>query len=704
MPSSSKDPVAEARQFYLAGNKSRAETICRQVLAYAQQDDAAWQLMGIIALDAKRDEFAVRLFMRALDIAPHKAGYYVNLAVGLHRLKKPTEAANALRRAIELQPHLAEAHFNLGRCLTDLGDDPQAFLEVELAASHGPKSFEIQRHFARMLRLRGEDARSIAGYRTALELNPDSLECLIEMGSLLRSQQRASDALHYAKRAVALQPQSATALNELGLALLLDDQPDEAVDVLSSALQRGGTAEIHCSLGYAYETVGLLEASVAQFREALISDPTMQHAHSNIIYLMQFVPGIEQSAILEETLAWNRSYGNPLRGDRGPHENTREPERKLRIGYVSAHFYNHCQSFFTTPLFENHNHENFDVFAYSCVERPDETTSRLKSKVDVWREVSRAEPAELARIIRRDSIDILVDLAMHMGNSRLLAFARKPAPVQMSWLAYPGTTGLETIDYRISDCHLDPPDSNFSNYSERTLLLKDSFWCYDPQSVDADVGELPALENGFVTFGCLNHFRKINEPLLDLWAEVMQRVNGSRLLMSAPEGLARARVGARFTKNGVAASRLTFVGRRPRPEYLGLYRLIDVCLDTHPYAGHTTSMDAFWSGVPVVSLIGPTVAGRAVLTIAKNLGLNELANSNPSDFVSTAVALAKNLPRLQELRRGLTKRMRSSPLMHAPRFTQALEAAYRCAWRDWCRGGGNTNDPVVVEPAQFGRP
>jgi predicted O-linked N-acetylglucosamine transferase (SPINDLY family) len=290
----------------------------------------------------------------------------------------------------------------------------------------------------------------------------------------------------------------------------------------------------------------------------------------------------------------------------------------------------------------------------------------------------------LAQTIRADQIDILVDLTMHMPGSRMLTFARKPAPVQVTFAGYPGTTGVSAIDYRLTDPYLDPPGQHDADYVEESVRLPDSFWCYDPLSDEPAVGALPAREQGCVTFGCLNNFAKVNAPVLALWARVLQAVDGSRLLLLAAAGAHRRDVVQRLEQAGIAPDRVRFVAPQPRRQYLELYHGIDVMLDTVPYNGHTTSLDALWMGVPVVTLVGRTVVGRAGLCQLGNLGLSELVAATPAEYERIAVALAGDLPRLEGLRAGLRARMRGAPLMDARRFARGIEAAYRTLWHRWC--------------------
>ncbi len=287
-------------------------------------------------------------------------------------------------------------------------------------------------------------------------------------------------------------------------------------------------------------------------------------------------------------------------------------------------------------------------------------------------------------MIRDDRIDILVNLTMHMAHNRLLAFAHKPAPVQVCWLAYPGTTGLGTIDYRLTDPHLDPPGLNDHDYAEESIRLADTFWCYDPLSSEPVVNALPGLEKGSVTFGCFNNFCKVNAAVVKLWAQVLKAVDRSQLLVLAPEGSHREHTLDLLERETVTPHRVTFVASRPRPQYLELYHRIDIGLDTIPYNGHTTSLDSFWMGVPVITIVGQTVVGRAGLSQLRNLGLPELIAESPEQYVRIAARLANDLPCLASLRATLRERMQNSPLMDAPRFTRSVEAAYRKMWRRWC--------------------
>lgn len=500
------------------------------------------------------------------------------------------------------------------------------------------------------------------------------------------------------RRAMTRGPRSALAHRELGAILARRGEWDEAIDVLWRAVQLDPTAaEAHANLGIALGNSGRILECIESYRRALATRPDWYAVHSNLLYMMPFTAQFDEETIYEEARAWNSAYAEPLRTTVHAHKNDRRLDRRLRIGYVSPHFCDHCQSFFTLPLLTHHNRDRVEVFCYASVNLVDEITKQLQTRADVWRNVFHLDNADLAQLIRKDEIDILVDLTMHMESGRLPMFARKPAPVQVSWLAYPGTTGVEVIDYRITDRHLDPPERYpRPYYSERSIILPNTFWCYEPRHLDIDCGPLPAGSNGYVTFGSLNHFRKVNDEVIELWARVMNSVEGSRMLILAPQGKSRERVLSMFERRAIEPTRITFFSTMPLREYLELYRHIDICLDSFPYGGHTTSLDASWMGVPVVSLLGSTIVGRASLTIASNLQLDHLVAKTPLDYVRCATALASDLHSLEKLRSTIRSRMIGSPLMDHARFARNLEAAYAAVWRIWCAGGTSDRAPLVI--------
>jgi protein O-GlcNAc transferase len=531
----------------------------------------------------------------------------------------------------------------------------------------------------------GQYAQGVELIGAAIRVNEQEPVLHANLGRAHAALGHAEAAIACYQRALRLKPDFAETHFDLAFAHQALGQLDEAAASYQHALDlEPNHAVAHNNLGVVLKDKGQLADALACFRRAVHLQPDFVQADSNLLHTLLFSPDYDSAAIYDEHRRWNRQHAEPLARSIRSHDNDPSPERRLRIGYISPDFRDHCQIFYTVPLFSTHDHENFEICCYADVPAPDEATNRLQSYADLWRNIAGLTDEQVANMIRQDGIDILVDLTMHMARSRLLVFAHKPAPVQVCWLAYPGTTGLSTIDYRLTDPHLDPHGQSVSHYSEESIRLPDTFWCYDPLVSEPAVNPLPALKNGYITFGCLGSFGKVNAPTLKLWARVLRAVVSSRLILLARAGQHRENALSILAREGITSDRVTFVANRPRLQYLELFHQIDVGLDTLPYNGHTTSLDSYWMGVPVVTLAGQTVVGRAGVCQLTNLGLTELIAWSPEAWVHTILELARDLPRLSMLRATLRERMRKSPLMDGPRFARHVEAAYRNMWQRWC--------------------
>jgi predicted O-linked N-acetylglucosamine transferase (SPINDLY family) len=648
-----------AIQHHRAGRLREAEELYRLILAQRPENADAMQNLGIIAHESGRNDVAVDLFHRAIALKPNLPEAHNNLGNALRGQGQLDEAIAAYRKAIALRGNYAEAHYNLGIGLKDQGQLDQAIAAFRRAIALKPNYAEAHNNLGIALRDQGQLDEAISAYRQAIALNPNFFAAHSNLGTALRDRGQSDEAIAAYRQAIALQPRSAEAHSNLGIALADQGQLDEAI--------------VAC-------------------RHAIDLNPDLPETHSNLIFTMYYDPAQGAQAIAEEQRRWNRRHAEPLRKYILTHSNDLSPDRRLRIGYVSPDFRDHSVGRNLLPLFQHHDRRQFEITCYAHVRCPDAMTGEFQRNADGWRNIAAVSDEQVAKQIRQDRIDVLVDLALHTANNRLLVFARKPAPVQATFAGYPGSTGLSAIDYRLSDPYLDPPDMDESVYSERTIRLPDSFWCYDPlEGREIPVNSLPARETGVFTFGCLNKFFKLNESVLALWARVLREVENSRLLILAQPGGHRRRTLDRLAREGIASTRVEFSPPQPRLEYLKLYHRIDLGLDSFPYNGHTTSLDSFWMGVPVVTLAGQTVVGRGGLSQLTNLGLPELIARTPEQYVRLAAELAGDLPRLAELRRTLRGRMEASALMDAPRFARNIEAAYRQMWRDWCAMGGNSS-------------
>jgi predicted O-linked N-acetylglucosamine transferase (SPINDLY family) len=708
-----------ALQCHRAGDLRGAESLYQQILLADPKHPDALHLLGVVALQLGRGEVAVEYIEQALQLRPDHAEAHSNLGNALESLGRLEEAAAAQRQALRFRPDLAEihgnlgkilrrqgkiedaiacyrhalqlrpdfalAHNNLGNALKDLGELDQAVSCFRVALEFAPAYAEAHNNLGNALKEQGKLEEAIACYQHALQLQPNYPEAHCNLGTALYDLDRLQEALAALQAALRLRPDLAEAHLNLGNVLRGLGKLDEAVACYRYAAQlRPELAVAHNNLGNALKDSGQLDEAVACYRHAFRLRPDYSEAHSNLIYCLLYHPNYSATAILEEARHWHQLHAQPLTPSNAFHANDPNPERRLRVGYVSPDFREHPIGFILMPLLSNHDRHQVEIYCYSGVLRPDRVTERFRSYADVWRNTVGLADGSLAERIRADRIDVLIDLNLHIAGSRLLTFARRPAPVQLTWLGYPGTTGLSSMDYRLTDPHLDPPGETDIDYAERSIRLPESFWCYDPLGDGPEVSELPALRGEPFTFGCLNNFTKVNSASLRLWATVLRAVPGSRLLLLAPTGTSRNSVCASLRQDGVDSERILFVDRQARTEYLRTYHRIDLALDPLPYNGHNTSLDAAWMGVPTITLVGQTVVGRAGLSLLRNLRLPEFIAYNAAEYVTKAAVVASEIPRLARLRAGLREQMASSPLMDGPRFARGVEEAYRRMWQDWC--------------------
>jgi predicted O-linked N-acetylglucosamine transferase (SPINDLY family) len=653
----SQQAFDQALQHHMAGRLPQAENLYRQILGQDPNFVHATHLLGLLAHQAGRSDIAVDLIRGAIALGLNTPDAYGNLGNALRGTGRMDEAIAALRQSLTLGPGQAPTYVNLGNTLQSNGQVDEA----------------------------------IAAFRQAIDIAPTLAEAHNNLASALVTLGQLDEAIASAERAIALRSDYSDACINLGNAYRFKGNFDGAIAAYSNALghppagPNPNLAKVHSSLGSAYKDLGQVDQALTAYRKAAELDPADPRHGNNVLLLLQYHPGYDAAAIAKENDQWNRQYALPFARATPVHANDREPNRRLRIGYVSPDFKDHAVGRNLLPLFRNHDRSNFEIVCYSNDPGSDPITEEYRRLADSFINISHLSDDQAAVKIHHDRIDILIDLALHTANNRLLIFARGPAPVQATFAGYPAGTGLTAIDYRLSDPYLDPQGMDESASSEKTIRLENSFWCYDPLDCgDIAVNPLPALSSGVITFGCLNNYCKINDQVLALWAQVLRRLPNSRLLLLSRSGQPYPRTLELLANGGITADRIDFVRNGNRREYLQAYHRIDIGLDTFPYNGHTTSLDSLWMGVPVVTLAGSRSVARAGWAQLSNLQLAELAGQSPDHFVDIAAQLAGDLPRLSIIRSGLRARMEQSPLMDAPRFAQSIQQAYRQMWQAWC--------------------
>lgn len=582
-------------------------------------------------------------------------------------MSSPMQEAVSTGIALYRKGDLAEARETFGRVLKRHPDNDTALAYLGRIADRSGDLGAAERYFTSAIR--GNDSRA---------------EHYFALATVQQKLGRASEAVVNFERALELTPGFPGAHSNCAAACVALGELAKAESHCLAAIQSNPQDFMaHTNLGTVYQNRSEHDKAVECYRKALAIRPQYAHAHSNLLLCLNYGPARNPEEVFEEHKRWAARHADPLSSRSASASVDRSPRQRLRIGYISADFREHSVGYFIEPILASHNHRKFDIYCYSDVRKEDERTQRLRARASSWHPIQGLSDQDVAELVGRHKIDILVDLAGHTARNRLLVFARHPAPVQITYLGYPNTTGLSTIDYRLTDAVADPPGSE-GLYTEELVRLQPGFLCYLPSPAAPGPGPLPADQTGYVTFGSFNNFPKVTDEVLELWGQVLNRVERSRIVLKSRQlrdATVRRRVRDALTKWGIDHGRVELHGPIPSVSgHLALYGRIDIGLDTFPYNGTTTTCEALCMGVPVISLAGISHAGRVGMSILSQVGLPSLVARDKQHYLDLAAYLAGDRDRLRKLRAGLRPALLSSPLCDAAGFTRQLESTYRSLW------------------------
>ena len=648
--------LERARGHLLSGQLDEAEKLCDGVLAKQRANAEAMHIKGLAARGRGHAQSAIDCLTGAAKAAPERADIQYNLGIAFGEAKRLEEAEEAYRRAIALDPGNPNYHNNLGSLLNRIG--------------------------------RHEDA--LESFKAALGLDENHLQARGNLGSTLLELKQPEAAISELRRAVAAAPDYADAHNNLANAYVDAGDSAKAIDAYAVAIAlRPGAAVFHYNLGNALLDTGAVNEAIAAYRQSLALEPSRAEIRSNYLYSLQFEPEVTSQKLLTVHEDWNSRHGkmNPV----GAYAEARfDPDRRLRLGFVSADFGRHPVGYFLVRPLECLDRSQTEIICYSNRVNVDETTERLMAASDNWIDARQDTNEQLARRIWDDEIDILFEISGHSRGNRLGIYAMKPAPLQISWgIGYPGATGLDAIDALLTDArHI--PHHDAANFKERLLHLPQGQFCFDPPVDAPDVSSLPAIGNGHITFGCLSQPRKINGMVLDAWSRIFAAVPDSRLILGyggMDDAANVSRIIDEFGAGGISPDRITILGSAPHGDFLGRYNMVDLSLDTFPYSGGLTTLEALWMGVPMITFPGKSCAGRHAAGHLSAMGLNELIADDLDGYRELAVKLAGDTERLAGLRAGLRSRLAASPICDGPGFAADFLAAVRDLWRERCIEG-----------------
>ncbi len=626
-----------------------------------QESDATnqQQVESLIALGQSQEdegklELALASFRKALEIDPHYSRTYLNIGNVLETRNELEEAEANYRLALNKDPQYGGAYANLGRIKLEA----HAYLEaVELYSKAvqlipGPSGLEAQLGLAFALSRVDRHQQAIEAYERALSYDSFNEKATLALAHIFVSVHRLDGAADLLEKFLSRNPEHGQAIGMLG--------------------------EDYVRLGMSREGFRLIE-------KACSLEPENDFLAGMKLFTSNYIPDMNPEHLFAEHLSYAERFFAEYYPQSQVFDNDRAPRRKLKIGYVSADFKRHPVSVFVEPLLEHHDRSAFEVHAWHVSTSNDHVTQRIRSLVDVWHDVHALDDDELAQSIREAGIDILIDLSGFTSGNKLFVFARKPAPIQATWLGYLGTTGLNTMDYRICDGFTDPLGMTETHHTETLARLPRCQWCHAPYRNLAEIPPAPALENGYLTLGSFNNTAKLNDEVLNLWAGVLKAVPDARLhLADVRKGRAQKRILQWMASKGIDSSRLYFIPRLEYADYLINLATVDIALDPFPYNGGTTSIDTLAMGVPFVTLAGRHSIARGGVSLLSNVGLSDFIAESPEEYVSIIKRYADHPEMLAEIRMNLRQRMESSAIMDSEAFVRDFEQMYRQWWERWC--------------------
>ena len=684
----SAEALEAAVALHRAGRQAEAEAAYRHILALDAQHMNAWQLLGLLCYQTGRHDEAAEFIERAIALCGGTLPVLFNNLGAVERARRRLDAArHAYEQALRLQPQYPEALYNLGNLCKEQGQTTTAITCYRQAVQLKPNYGAAHDGLAMLLQMQGDVEGAIRAYHAALQHGGDNARAHCNLASLYLSRNAPEQALEQAQRAIQLRPEYAKAHNNAGTALRALGRICEAEASFRRALEHDPTLhEARNNLATALEGQGRVDEAEEHFELAVEAAPQLWGIHSNRLMCQLYRAPTTLESLATMHAEWNARFAAPLRATWMPHANAPELDKRLRVGLVSGDFGNHPVGCIALPIVERHDPTALEITCYATRWTLDDVQIRLKSAAEHWVDASPWNDAQLAERIRADGIDVLVDLSGHTAHHQLLVFARRPAPVQITWAGYQATTGLEAIDVLLTERTLVPPEWA-GHYRERIVYLPESPWCAEIPHREQDPGPLPLLARGAPTFGSFNNPSKLSARVLQTWADILTAVQDARLILKYrgldDPGLA-TQIRQRFAARGVDPRRIELRGSSPFPEMLASYREIDVALDPFPFTGGMTSLLALWMGVPVVTVAGQTLASRQTAAMLHTLGETHGLANDLDQYVSTAVSLVQDTATLRALRGSLRERLARSAYVDPGRFVPAWTTAIRREWQAWC--------------------
>ena len=670
-----------------AGQFDEAAALYAQVIAAMPEHSDAWQLSGAVCMQQKKYTEAVERMERAVSLGAAHPVVLSNLGAAYRAIDRNEEAIRCLTQAVERDPTLADAWNNLGNAYKGVERFDEAFDAYTRALNLRPEHTDAHDNLARLHQTRGETQQAMHHYQKTLQLKPLNPRSWNNYGTLLLDQGATPEALKAFDTAISQRADYSRAWNNRGTALRALGKPTEAEAAFRRAVEiEPGLTQALNNLGEAIGVQGRSDEAMTILREVIAQAPKEAAIHSNYLMQLLYHPGTTMSELAAAHREWNARHAAPLRPTHVTWPQTRDPARRIRIGFVSADFNRHPVGCIMLPMVAHLDRGAFEVCGYATKPAFDPVQQQLRQSSDQWHEVSRLLDDALCQKIRADQIDVLVDLSGHTAHHRLSVFARRAAPVQVSWAGYQATTGLDEMDYLVTDQHMSPAGDD-QHYNEKVVRLAEAAWCCHIDNPPQEIGQPPARTRGAVTFASFNNPSKLSPDVIYTWAAVLRATPGSRLILkyrglNDPGVVERFR--QRFQAAGISADRVDFRGQTPFQQMLAEYGEADIALDPFPFNGGMTSLIALRMGLPVVTLPGVTIASRQTISMLNNVGVVDTIARDRDDYVAIAARLAGDLDLLSGLRAKLSQQITQTAFLDPKKFVPAWSAAIRTMWTAWC--------------------
>ncbi len=625
-----------------------------------------------------RGKDAISQIRKACALEPDSVEYQTNLAILLEQNARYMDSLAAYGKAARMNPNVGFVWFRQGKLLNGLKRYAESIPALEKAISLPGQLGDYHYEYGLALHMTKRFQEALANYEKALSMGYNSAALQCNRGVIYKDLRRGGDSIMAFHTAVTMEPTNVSYLNNLGAAALEIGLNSEALECFEQAVEKNPKMPTaHNNIGNLLKDRARGMDALPHYLKSMELNPDDRDSPSNYLLCHMYIPDMDPKLVFEEHKKWGRSTTKKF--PPAFKFKSREDGTKIRLGFLSADLCHHPVAHFIEPIFREYDRERFEIVAYGDQRKSDDFSARFATQVDLWRETSSYDDRALAKLIHEDRVDILFELAGHTAYNRLGVFALKPAPVQVSYLGYPGTTGLPAIDFRITDAFADPQGTTEHLHTEKLIRVPECAWCFQPGDSTPEVEPLPALKNGCVTFGCFNNMAKLNPALFEVWAEILIRVPGSHLRLKArtltDEGV-RKELMAYFTERGIEENRLEFFGHTKKTtDHLSHYHSVDIALDSFPYHGTTTTCEAMWMGCPVVTRAGKVHVSRVGVSLLNAVGIQEFIAETREDYIQKAVDLAGDLNKLSALRSTLRETMKSSVLMNESVFVRGFEAA-----------------------------